>query len=56
MNDRRSLPPIPFELVPLTPLPEVREAGWAEWDAAVAALDAQTPDGRARRLAEEIPA
>lgn len=56
----RDLAPIPFERVPITPLPDVIEPSgeeaanrlWLEWDAAVERLDANTPDGRARALAE----
>lgn len=40
------LPPIPWQPIPMTPLPEVfiddTETGWALWDAAVRALDRQT--------------
>lgn len=39
------LPPIPFERVPITPLPEVIELppqiGWPQWDRAVEQFDAQ---------------
>ena len=48
----RDLAPIPFERVPVTPLPIVIETDWSEWDRAVQALDESTPDGRARALAE----
>jgi hypothetical protein len=38
-----TLPPLPFELVPLTPLPEVVELhgplAWTMWDAAVKQQD-----------------
>lgn len=41
------LPPIPFERVPITPLPEVielpPERGWPAWDRAVEALDEKVP-------------
>lgn len=46
------LKPIPFERVPLTPLPDAKEVPWSEWDQAVSALDAKSPDGLARALAE----
>ena len=41
------LPPIPFELVPLTPLPEVTYLpsgfGWLLWDDAVSDFDKVDP-------------
>ena len=50
------LPPIPWRPVPVTPLPEVYEGNtdfdWQLWDTAIDQLEADTPDGRAQRLAE----
>ena len=47
---------IPWARVPVTPLPVVieleGEPAWIAWDYAVKTQDANTPDGRAKALAE----
>lgn len=59
MTRTPDLEPIPWEHVPLTPLPEVHEGNtdfdWQMWDTALAQIEADTPDGRAKRLAESNP-
>ena len=52
-NAGQDLPPIAFELVPITPLPLVTEVDWSEWDRAVSALDEASPDGQAKALADQ---
>lgn len=53
------LKPIPWSPVSVTPLPEVHEGNadfdWQLWDSAIDQLEANTPDGRAKRLAESWP-
>lgn len=52
------LRPIPWTPEPITALPEVHEGNtdfdWRLWDAAIDQLEADTPDGRAKRLAQSI--
>ena len=54
MSDLRM---IPWARVPVTPLPDVWESNsdfaWMEFDEAVRTQDANTPDGRAKALAEQ---
>jgi hypothetical protein len=50
------LRPIPWVPVSLVPQPEVIEdasdSAWALWDASLRQLEANTPEGRAMRLAD----